>query len=159
MGMCPSATRWAGLLNNMANCLRSRFERARINDHDLGESIELYQEAMKISLPGDVNYFVRLGNLAIALTLQFCMDGDVSHLEEATQLYHHAGNILSKDHLWRPFIIYSLAESLGLCFRETGDIAKLNCAIDVDTEALASLHLLTSYYMDCTLQMVSHLCF
>jgi tetratricopeptide (TPR) repeat protein len=159
MGMLPHAARRAGLLNNMANCLRIRHETARTDDHDLRESIELYREALKISLPGGLGYCFYLGNLAMALTSQFRMDGDVSHLEEVSQLYHRASNMLLKDHLWQSHMIYCLAESLGLRFRETGDIAELNRAIDLDTQALAALHLSTVNYSHCALQMVSHLCF
>jgi tetratricopeptide (TPR) repeat protein len=158
MGMCPRAARRAGLLNNMANCLRSRYETARTDDHDLEESMELYREALKMSLPSGPNYWVCLGNLARALTLQFRLDGDVSHLEEASQLYHQASDILSKDCIERPFIISCLAASLGLRFRETGDISELNRAIDLDTQVVAALRPLTSHYTYCTLQMVSHLC-
>jgi tetratricopeptide (TPR) repeat protein len=159
MGMLTPAARRAVLLSNMADCLRIRHETARTDDHDLRESIELYREALKISLPGGPNHCLRLVNLATALTSQFRMDGDVSHLEEVSQLYHQASDILSKGHLWRPRVIYCLAESLGLRFRETGDIAELNRAIDLDTQALAALHLSTVNHSHCALQMVSHLCF
>jgi tetratricopeptide (TPR) repeat protein len=158
MGMFPPAARRADFLNNMADCLRFRHGTARIDDNDLVESIELYREALNISLPGDANYCVRLRDLAIAFTLQFRLNGDVSHLEEASQLYHQASDILPKDHIWRPGIIYCLADSLCLRFKETGDISELNRAIDLDTEALAAVHTLTGHYTDCTLQTVSHLC-
>jgi tetratricopeptide (TPR) repeat protein len=158
MGMFPRAARRATLLANMAHCLRVRHETARTDGHDLGESIELYREALQISLPGDTNYGLRLGNLAIALTLQFRLDGDVSHLEEASQLYHHSGDVLSKDHPLRPMTLHYFAESLGLRFKETGDISELNRAIDLDAQAIAALHSLTDNYTNSALQMVSHLC-
>jgi tetratricopeptide (TPR) repeat protein len=152
----PGAVNRAGLLNHMANCLRIRYERARTDDHDLVKSIELYREDLKIS---DANYGPRLGNLAMALTSQFRIDGDLSHLEEACQLYHYAGDNLSKDHPYRPVVLNGLAESLGLRSRETGDIAELNRAIDLDAQALAALHPSAAIYSHCALQMVSRLCF
>jgi tetratricopeptide (TPR) repeat protein len=159
MGMCPREARRAGILNNMAECLRLRYDTARTDDHDLGESIELSREALKISLPGGANYWILLKNLADAIILQFRLDGDVSHLEEACQLYHQASDIVSKYHPNQPLIISGLAESLGLRFRETGDISDLDRAIDLDIQALAALHLSTANYSLCALQMVTHLCF
>jgi tetratricopeptide (TPR) repeat protein len=158
MGRFPRVARRASLLFMLAECLRMRYERARTDDNDLEESVELSREALQTSLPGDVNSCLRLSNLAYAFTLQFRLDGDVSHLDEASQLYHRASDILPKDHPWRPMIINGFAESLGLRFRETGDISELNQAIDLDTEAVAALHPSTDIYAHIALQIVSHLC-
>jgi hypothetical protein len=158
IGMFPRAARRAHLFTVMANCLRIRHETTRTHDSDLEESIELYREALSISLPGNVSYCVRLRDLATAFTLQFRSDGDVSHLEEACQLYRHASDSLSKDDTFWPMIISGLAESLGLRFRETGDISDLNRAIELDSQAVSALHPSTTGYSHSTLQMASHLC-
>jgi hypothetical protein len=109
-------------------------------------------------LPTDVKYFYYLHCLALALALQFSLYGDASHLEEASQLYHHARDILLTGHPWRPVIISGLARILGLRFRETGEISELNRAIDLDGESAASSRPSEESYTSIALQMISHLC-
>jgi tetratricopeptide (TPR) repeat protein len=158
MGYLPNNSRRAIFLTRMADILRVRHEVARTNDTDLAESVELCQEAVRISSPEDINYWIRIYCLARVLVLQFRADGDVNHLEEASQLYHYASNIISEANQQRPYIISSFANSLGLRFRETGDISELNRAISLDEEAVAAWRPSTVDYTDAALQMVTHLC-
>jgi hypothetical protein len=158
IGVFPDPARRATFLFLMADILRTRYERAGTADRDLEESIELSRKAVQISLPGDANHCIHVHGLALVLELQFRSDGDLSHLEEASQLYHYAIGKISKASPWRPMIITSLAQSFGLRFRETGDISELDRAIDLDKEAVATFHPSTLNNAISTMQMVSHLC-
>jgi tetratricopeptide (TPR) repeat protein len=157
-GYCPNPLRRVGFVSQMAESLRARYERAGTNDKDLVESIELKREALQIITPSHTIRWTCLNGLASALIMQFQSDGDVSHLEEASQLYHHSSNIMSTANPWRPDTISGYAHSLSLRFKETGDIAELNRAIDLDKQAVNAMCPSAVNYANSTLQMVSHLC-
>jgi tetratricopeptide (TPR) repeat protein len=157
-GNFPNPERRAFFLFGMADILRTRHEIANRSSTDLDESIELFRESLQVSLPSDVNHWVRVNGLAQALVLQFFSDGAIGHLEEASQLYHYAGNIMSKANPSRATVMSGFAQSLGLRFRVTGDISELNRAIDLDEDAVAAWHPSAVNYADAALQMASHLC-
>jgi tetratricopeptide (TPR) repeat protein len=157
-GLFPNAGRRAYLLSRLADALRTRYEMARTNDKDLDESVELSREALQTSALDNIDHSCYVRGLAQVLVLQFRSDGNVSHLEEASQLYHHASDIMPKEDPWRPVILSGFAQSLGLHFRETGDISELNQAIDLDVEAATAMRPSASNYVAFNLQMASHLC-
>jgi hypothetical protein len=157
-GHFPNPAKRAIVLFRMADSLRLRYLRAGRNDQDLENSVELHRKALQISFPSDVNHWAYVAALANALILQFRSDGDVGHLEDASQVYHHARDIMSQDNPLRPSVISGLAECFGLRFRSTGNISELNRAIDLDEEAVAALRPWELNYGPFTLQMVSHLC-
>jgi tetratricopeptide (TPR) repeat protein len=157
-GHFPNPSRWAHFLYRMADSLRTRYLIAGTDFEDLEESAGLYRKALQTTLLSGVNQWPYINGLAGALVLQFRSNGNVGHLEEASQLYHHASNIIPTTNPFRPYTISVYAHSLGLRFRETGDISELNRAIDLDGEAVAAMHPSTMNYTNFTLQMVSHLC-
>jgi tetratricopeptide (TPR) repeat protein len=158
MGDFPNPSRRASFLYRMAQSLQTRYARAGTNEKDLEESVELIRTALQITSLSHVNHWVYVRGLAEVLILQFLSDGDMRHLEEASQLYHSASHGLSKGSPLYPMVISSFGNSLGLRFRETGYIAELNRAIDLDKEAVAALHPSAVNYSNFTVQMVSHLC-
>jgi tetratricopeptide (TPR) repeat protein len=142
----------------MAESLRTRYVSAGADDKDLEESVELSRKTLQVILPSHSSHYFFVDGLAKALVLQFRANGDLSHLEEASQLYHDAGNIMSIENPWRPDNISNYAYSLGLRFGETGDISELNRAVDLDTEAVDATNPSAMNDYDSALQMVSHLC-
>jgi tetratricopeptide (TPR) repeat protein len=158
IGRSPNATKQALFLSRMAYGLRIRHEVARTNEEDLEESVRLHREALQTCFPGFANYWAYRYDLATILVLQFRSDGDVGHLEEASQLYHKASESMSKEHSGRPLILSGFAQCLGLRFMETRDISELNQAINLDEEAVAAWHPSALNRVDTTLQMTTHLC-
>jgi tetratricopeptide (TPR) repeat protein len=158
MTVSPNAAREAYFLSLMADILLSRHTLAMTNNTDLEESVGLYRKALQLSVPSGVNHWVYVRGLARVLINQFLLDGNLDHLEEAIQLYYHASDNISKGNPFRPMIISGFGYSLGLRFRETGDISELNRAIDLDEQAVAALHPSARSYAGSTLQMLSHLC-
>jgi tetratricopeptide (TPR) repeat protein len=158
LGKFINPGRRAYFLALMADSLRIRHETTREDENDLEEAVEILREALRISLLGDINRCFYLYSLAMALTLQFRSDGNTSHLEEASQLFHHASDIVATENPCRRDIISGYAYTLGLSFRETGDIAELNRAIDLGKEAVAEMRPSAVNYAHSTVQMVSHLC-
>jgi tetratricopeptide (TPR) repeat protein len=158
MGNSANPVRLASFLYRMADILRIRYIRAGTNDEDLEESVELNRKALQVTPPNQVNRWLYVTGLASVLVLQFRSDGNVSRLEEVSQLYHHASEIMSTKNPWWPDTISAWAHSLGLRFRETGDTSDLNRAIDLDKEAVTALHSSSINYSDSTLQLATHLC-
>jgi hypothetical protein len=156
----PNPSRRAGFLFQMGSSIWTRYEMAGANDKDLEETVGLHRQALRIisESSNHVGLWMYVHGLAMVLVLQFRSDGDVGHLEEASQLYHHASDIISAAHPWRPMIISGFAHSLDLRLKETGDIFELNRAIELDGESVAAMHPSAVNYTSSTLQMVSHLC-
>jgi hypothetical protein len=157
-GNFPSVRRWANFLQQLAKVYQTCYKFAWENEDNLEESAELFWKSLQISLPRDVNHWACVQGLAKILVLQFCMNGNMDHLEEADQLYHCATKTILQASTWQPNILFGFARSLGLHFRETGDISRLNNAIDLDEEALAIFHPSSIWHKETNLQLVYHLC-
>jgi tetratricopeptide (TPR) repeat protein len=158
MGNFPNPTRRAKFLCLMADILRIRFQVARKYDEDLEESIQLYRKALRIYLPGNVNYGMTVHGLALVLVMHFRLDGDMDHLEEASELHHHASDILPKSHPLWPDNASGSAECLALRYMEIGDISDINRAINLDREAMDVQRPSAFNYVCRALGMASHLC-
>jgi hypothetical protein len=144
--------------DGVANMLRVRYETRKTDENDIKESVKLHREALQFSVSSHVHKWTCQWGLAQSLVVQFRLDGDLGHLEEASQLYHHIISALPSNHPGRPSTISTFAQCLSLRGKETGEITDLNRAVDMDREAVASESPYLSDHLGITIQMVSHLC-
>jgi tetratricopeptide (TPR) repeat protein len=145
-------------LDGVAHMLRARYETSKTDDKDIEESIELHRQSLRISTRGHVHEWTSQWGLAQSLVVQFRLNGDLGHLEEASQRYRHIVNVLPSSHPGWSAAIATLAQCLSLRGKETGDITDLNQALEMDREAVAGSHISFGNRLEATTQMVSHLC-
>ncbi|KAF8847726.1 TPR-like protein [Acephala macrosclerotiorum] len=108
-----------GVLNNLANFLRRRFDLSMVSD-DLDRSIRLFERAREASTLDDPGYLTVLYSLAIGLGSRFELLGNIEDLELAIATNKEALELTPKDHPDRFRTMINQAAYLELEFKHSG---------------------------------------
>jgi tetratricopeptide (TPR) repeat protein len=126
----------AGLYNNLANALQTRYEMAGSSDL-LDEAITLLREALALRPAGHPDRAISCNNLASALQARYNETGSSDLLDEAITLLREALSLCPAGPPLRAGSCNNLANALWTRYEMTGNSDLLDEAITLYREALA----------------------
>jgi tetratricopeptide (TPR) repeat protein len=104
---------FAAMLNNLANKLRSRFERTN-EMKDLEEAIRKSRHAVQVTPDGHKDLAHRLSNLGRSLQMRYERTGDIENYEEAIRVSQQAVQLTPDDHSHLAAFLNELGNTLLL---------------------------------------------
>ncbi|KAK4097643.1 hypothetical protein N658DRAFT_269779 [Parathielavia hyrcaniae] len=115
----------AALLNNLGNCLGTRFERTGSMD-DLNRAVDVADKAVDATPQDHPDRAALLTNLGNRLGSRFERTGSIGDLNRAVDVADKAVDATPHDHPDRAGLLNNLGNTLGRRFERTGSMGDLN---------------------------------